>query len=66
MIAEELFMFFEESQVRDLVPELKARFPGSELVFDAFSPFYKWGNNRRINRTKIGSEVRWALKIERP
>jgi O-methyltransferase involved in polyketide biosynthesis len=65
IIAEGLFMFFDESRVKDLVLELKTKFPGLELVFDAFSPFYKWGNNRRVNRTKIGSEVRWALKDPR-
>lgn len=39
IIAERLFMFFEASQVRDLLLELKAKFPDSELPFDAFSPF---------------------------
>jgi O-methyltransferase involved in polyketide biosynthesis len=65
IIAEGLFMFFEESQVTNLVLELKARFPMSRLVFDAFSPFYMWRNNRRVIRTKIGSVVHWALKDPR-
>jgi O-methyltransferase involved in polyketide biosynthesis len=62
IIAEGLFMFFQESQVRYLILELKARFPGSELAFDAFSPFYMWGNNRRVNKSNIGAMVRWGLK----
>jgi len=61
-LAEGLFMFFEESQLRRLVVALKDHFPGSELVFDAFSSFYVWGNNRRVSRTKIGALAHWALR----
>ena len=61
-IAEGLFMFFEPEQVKQLVLDLKNRFSKSELVFDAFSPFYVWGNNRRVARTKIGVKANWALK----
>jgi len=60
--AEGLFIFFEETQVRELILALKDRFPGSELVFDAFSPFYVWANNRRVMRTKIGARAHWSLK----
>jgi O-methyltransferase involved in polyketide biosynthesis len=61
-LAEGLFMFFEEDQIKSLVLALNGRFPGSELVFDAFSPFYAWGNNRRVNRTHIGAAALWSLK----
>jgi len=61
-LAEGLFMFFEEPQVRGMVLALKDHFPGSELVFDAFSPFYVWGNNRRVTRTKVGALAHWAMK----
>jgi O-methyltransferase involved in polyketide biosynthesis len=55
-------MFLEEAQVKSLVLTLKEHFPGAELVFDAFSPFFVWANNRRVARTKIGSRCYWALK----
>jgi O-methyltransferase involved in polyketide biosynthesis len=61
-LAEGLFMFFEEAQVKKLVLELKDRFHASELVFDAFSPFYVWGKNRRVTRTKVGTVAHWSLK----
>jgi len=61
-LAEGLFMFFEEAQVRELVLALKERFATSELIFDAFSPFYVWGNNRRVARTRIGVAAKWAMK----
>jgi O-methyltransferase involved in polyketide biosynthesis len=64
-LAEGLFMFFTEEQVKGLVLELLQRFPGSELIFDAFSPFYVWGNNRRLQRTKVGARANWALKHAR-
>ncbi len=61
-LAEGLFMFFEEQQVRELVRTMQDRFPSSELVFDAFSPFFVWANNRRVARTHIGAEAYWGLK----
>jgi O-methyltransferase involved in polyketide biosynthesis len=61
-LAEGVFMFFEEAQVKSLVLALKEGFPGAELVFDAFSPFFAWANNRRVARTQIGARCHWALK----
>ena len=61
-LAEGLFMFLDEAQVRGLIIALKDKFTTSELAFDAFSPFYVWGNNRRVTRTKIGAYAHWALK----
>jgi O-methyltransferase involved in polyketide biosynthesis len=61
-LAEGVLMYFEEAQVKSLVLTLKEHFPGAELVFDAFSPFFVWANNRRVARTKIGDRCRWALK----
>ncbi len=61
-LAEGVFMFLEETQVRSLVLALKERFPGAELVFDAFSPFFVWANNRRVAQTKIGARSHWGLK----
>jgi O-methyltransferase involved in polyketide biosynthesis len=61
-LAEGLFMFFKEQQVRELVQTMHDRFPSSELVFDAFSPFFVWANNRRVARTHIGAEAHWGLK----
>jgi methyltransferase (TIGR00027 family) len=61
-LAEGVFMYFEEGQVRSLVLRLRDHFPGSELAFDAFSPFLVRMNNLRIRRTKIGARYRWGLK----
>lgn len=61
-LAEGVLMYFEEAQLKSLVLTLKEHFPGAELVFDAFSPFFVWANNRRVARSKIGARCHWALK----
>lgn len=61
-LAEGVFMYFEEAQVRSLVLTLRDRFPGAELVFDAFSPFMRWAHNNKVARTKVGIPLHWALK----
>jgi O-methyltransferase involved in polyketide biosynthesis len=61
-LAEGVFMYFEEAQVKWLVLTLRDRFPGAELVFDAFSPFMRWAHNNRVTRTGIGAHLHWALK----
>lgn len=61
-LAEGVFMYFEEAQVKSLVLMLHERFPGAELVFDAFSPFMRWGHNVRVTRTRVGATLHWGLK----
>jgi O-methyltransferase involved in polyketide biosynthesis len=61
-LAEGVLMYFSEAQVRSLVLALRERFPGAELVFDAFSPFLVRMNNFRISRTRIGARYHWGLR----
>ena len=61
-LAEGVFMYFEEGQVKSLVLMLHDRFPGAELVLDAFSPFMRWAHNFKVTRTGIGAYLHWALK----
>jgi O-methyltransferase involved in polyketide biosynthesis len=63
-LAEGVFMYFEEAQVRSLVLMLRERFPGAELVFDAFSPFLVRANNLRLRISRSGFRARyhWGLK----
>ncbi len=64
-LAEGVFMYFTEAQVKSLVLTLAERFPGAELVFDAFSPFMRWGHNVRVTRTRVGAYLHWGLKHSR-
>jgi O-methyltransferase involved in polyketide biosynthesis len=63
-LAEGVFMYFEEAQVKSFVLKLRDNFPDSELVFDAFSPYIVWANNLRfrISSTKISARYHWGLK----
>jgi len=61
-IAEGVLMYFEEAQVRSLLLTLLDRFPGSELIFDAFSPLLVRMNNRRMRRTGIRASYQWGLR----
>jgi len=61
-LAEGVFMYFDEAQVKSLVLTMKEHFPGAELVFDAYSPFLRWSHNVKVARTRIGAPLRWALK----
>jgi O-methyltransferase involved in polyketide biosynthesis len=61
-LAEGVFMYFKEAQVKSLVLSLRKHFPGAELVFDTFSPFLSWANNLRVTLTKVGARSHWALK----
>jgi O-methyltransferase involved in polyketide biosynthesis len=64
-LAEGVFMYFEEVQVKSLVLTLHDRFPGAELVFDAFSPIMRWGHNVRVTRTGVSAYLHWGLKHAR-
>ncbi len=61
-LAEGVFMYFEEAQVKSLALTLRDHFPGAELVFDAFSPIMRWGHNVRVTRTRVGAYLHWGLK----
>lgn len=61
-MAEGVFMYFKESQVKSLVLTLLEHFPGAELVFDAYSPYLVRMNNLRLSLTKFGARYYWGLK----
>ena len=61
-LAEGVFMYFKEAQVRTLVLTLQEHFPGAELIFDAYSPYLVRMNNLRLSLTKFGARYHWGLK----
>lgn len=64
-LAETVFVYFEEAQVKSLVISLRDHFPGAELVFDAFSPFDVWVGNRQLSlsASKIAAGLlKWGLR----
>jgi O-methyltransferase involved in polyketide biosynthesis len=61
-LAEGVFMYFTEAQVKSLVLRLKEHFSTAELVFDAYSPFMRWAHNLRVIRKRVGAHLNWDLK----
>ena len=61
-LAEGVFMYFKETQVKSLVLALREHFPGAELVFDAFSPYLVRMNNLRFAITRLSARYYWGLK----
>ena len=61
-LAEGVFVYFKEAQIRSFVERLEERFPGAELVIEAFSPYLVWMNNLRLAGSKIAARYYWGLK----
>lgn len=61
LVAEGLFCYFEEPQLRTLLADVAQRLPGAELVFQSISPRYVGRQDRvpAINRTR--AEFRWGV-----
>ena len=60
-LAEGLSMYCEEPQIKRLVLTLRDRFPGAELVFDAFSPLHIWVSNFQIPAYKLKVRFHWGI-----
>ena len=61
-IAEGVFPYFEEAQVKGLFLKLKECFPGSELVCDAHTPFVIWVDNLQLAFAKVKARLQWSIK----
>lgn len=61
-LAEGVFPYFEEAQVKSLFLKLRDRFPGAELVCDAHTPFVIRTDNLQLALSKVSARLRWGLK----
>ncbi len=64
-LAEGVFPYFEEAQVKSLFLKLREYFPGSELVCDAHTPFVIWADNLHLALWGIKARLHWRLKDPR-
>lgn len=62
-IAEGLFYYFEESEVKQLVRRLRERFAGATLAFDIGGIGFKQWNSQPAAR--LGAPIKWFVKDER-
>ncbi len=60
-LAETVFVYFTETQVRSLVLKLRDHFPGSELVFDGWRPFEVWLGNHYLSGSQFAGHMRWGF-----
>ncbi len=60
-LAETVFVYFTEAQVKSLVLTLRDHFPGAELVFDGWRPFEVWLGNRYLSSSQFGGLMRWGF-----
>ena len=60
-LAETVFVYFIEAQVKSLVLTLRDRFPGAELVLDGWRPFEIWVGNRYLFPSKFAGLMQWGL-----
>lgn len=61
-LAEGVFPYFEEAQVKSLFLKLRDHFPCSELVCDAHTPFVIWADNLQLAFASVKARLHWRLK----
>jgi O-methyltransferase involved in polyketide biosynthesis len=64
-LAEGVFPYFEEAQIKRLFLKLRNQFPGSELVCDAHTPFVIWADNLQLASAGVKARLHWRLKNPR-
>jgi O-methyltransferase involved in polyketide biosynthesis len=60
-LAETVFVYFIEAQVKSLVLTLRDHFPGAELVFDGWRPFEVWLGNRYLSNSLFAGLMHWGF-----
>ncbi|MGE5373536.1 MAG: class I SAM-dependent methyltransferase [Bacteroidota bacterium] len=61
-LAETVFVYFTEAQVKSLVLTLRDHFPEAELVFDGWKPYEVWLANRYLSKSLLAGLMRWGLR----
>ncbi len=61
-MAEGVFPYFEETQVKDLFLTIQKNFTGAEIVCDAHTPFVIWADNLQLASAKLKARLHWGLK----
>lgn len=63
IMAEGLLMYFEATQVQELIDQLRQRFSGATLVFDALGSSPKSKGAKQL--AHLGAPLKWFIKNER-
>ncbi len=66
IIAENVFMYFQQHEVKALLIELAEHFPGAELLFDVLAPLAVAKNNHSFTEKKNSTAtLQWSLESSR-
>jgi len=60
-LAENVFVYFTEMQVKSLVLRLRDQFPGAELVFDGWTPIFVRLGNLQLSSSKFAGFLHWGF-----
>ena len=60
-LAEGVFMYLQEAQIKALLLTLLDHFPGAELVFDCYSPTHVWVHNFQIGTLGGVARTQWGI-----
>jgi len=60
-LAEAVFIYFTDAQVKWLMLMLRDRFPGAELVFDGWKPYEIWVGNRYLSPSRFAGLMQWGI-----
>jgi len=60
-LAETVFVYFTEAQVKSLVLKLRVHFSGAELVFDGWRPFEVWIGNCHLSNSPYADLMQWGF-----
>lgn len=61
-IAEGLLMYFKEDEIKSLFKNIKKEFPGSEMVFEAMSPFIAKRTEMHPDMKNQSAKFEWGMK----
>ncbi len=61
-LAEGVFRYFSDGEVKGLVLTLRDHYPGCRLIFDALSPLLAWIERHAGGLRQAANQVRWTLK----
>lgn len=64
-IAEGVFLYFEKRQVKELVLQLRLKFPGSELVFDSSQPWVVFFDNFQLIFSRMRARLKFSMRNPR-
>lgn len=61
-IAEWLFMYFTEKEIKSLLKEIKKVFSGSEMILEAMSPFLAKNTDKHPDMKNQTATFKWGIK----